>query len=87
MDLVDFESFKQEFIDKGELSEKNKEIFKKAFDNCQDFIEKIEEIMGDKIKNQEKTDFRKSFYQNPEKILNFSNKANKEELEKIQSGK
>ena len=43
--------------------------------------------MGDKIKNQEKTDFRKSFYQNPEKILNFSNKANKEELEKIQSGK
>ena len=87
LDLVDFESFKQEFIDKGELSEKNKEIFKKAFDNCQDFIEKIEEIMGDKIKNQEKTDFRKSFYQNPEKILNFSNKANKEELEKIQSGK
>ena len=82
LDLVDFESFKQEFIDKGELSEKNKEIFKKAFDNCQDFIEKIEEIMGDKIKNQEKTDFRKSFYQNPEKILNFSNKANKEELEK-----
>ena len=43
MDLVDFESFKQEFIDKGELSEKKQGKFlKKAFDNCQDFIEKIE---------------------------------------------
>ena len=84
---VDFESLKQEFIKEGALSEKNQEIFKRAFDNCQDFIEKIEEIMGDKIKNSEKTGFRKSFYQNPEKILNFSNQASKEELESIQSGK
>lgn len=84
---VDFESLKKEFIDKGELSEKNQKIFKRAFDNCQDFIEKIEEIMGDKLKNSKRTDFRKSFYQNPGKILNFSNQASKEELEKIQSGK
>lgn len=84
---VDFESLKQEFIKEGALSEKNQEIFKRAFDSCQDFIEKIEEMMGDKIKNSEKTGFRKSFYQNPEKILNFSNQASKEELEKIQSGK
>ena len=87
LDLVDFESLKREFLGKGELSEKNQEIFKKAFDNCQDFIEKIEETMGYKIKNSERTNFRKSFYQNPEKILKFSNKISKEEIEKIQSGK
>lgn len=87
LDKVDFEYLKQEFIEKGELSEKNQEIFKRAFDNCRDFIEKIEEIMGDKLKNSEKTAFRKSFYQNPEKMLNFSGKASREELEKIQSGK
>ena len=87
LDLVDFESLRREFLGKGELSEKNQEIFKKAFDNCQDFIEKIEETMGYKIKNSERTNFRKSFYQNPEKILKFSNKISKEEIEKIQSGK
>ena len=43
--------------------------------------------MGDKIKNQEKTDFRKSFTKTRKKTLIFPIKQIKKNLEKIQSGK